>query len=99
MMLSGNNERNACPEDEKSSTVGSNDRHSTNNFMDEGERDSPVFRESSERPILKLSVRLIDTYKNINKVIQSYFSKSRILFTSNSWNLFSILKSYHRLPK
>jgi hypothetical protein len=36
--------------------------------MDEGERDSPVFRESSERPILKLSVRLIDTYKNINKV-------------------------------
>jgi hypothetical protein len=93
MMLSGNNERNACPEDEKSSTVGSNDRQSTNNFMDEGERDSPVFRESSERPILKLSVRLIDTYKNINKVIPSYFSKIGILCAAISWNLLLTVES------
>ena len=54
-------------EDENSINIGS-DRNSAGNSMHEGERDSPVFRESSERPILKLSVRLIDTYKNINKV-------------------------------
>ena len=84
--MSGNNDRNICPEDEKSSTVGSNDRHSTNNFMDEGERDSPVFRESSERPILKLSVRLIDTYKNINKVIKSYFSNVLKCMAIKLWN-------------
>ena len=99
MMLSGNNERNACPEDEKSSTVGSHDRHLTNNFMDEGERDSPVFRESSERPILKLSVRLIDTYKNINRVIPSRFSKNRMLCTANSWNLLLTLESCHQSSK
>jgi hypothetical protein len=40
----------------------------SSNYMDDGERESPVFRDSSERPIIKLSVRLIDTYKNINKV-------------------------------
>jgi hypothetical protein len=39
-----------------------------NNYMEDGERDSPVLRDSNERPILKLSVRLIETYKNINKV-------------------------------
>lgn len=69
--MSSNNDRNSGLEDEKSSTIGTSDRHSTVNLMDEGERDSPVFRESAERPILKLSVRLIDTYKNINKVSSS----------------------------
>ena len=39
-------------------------------YMDDSEeRDSSplTFRDSTERPIIKLSVRLIDTYKNINK--------------------------------
>ena len=62
------NDRNVGLEDEKSSTIGSSDRQSTVNCMDDGERESPVFRESSDRPIMKLSVQLIDTYKNINKV-------------------------------
>ena len=66
------NDRNVGLEDEKSSTIGSSDRQSTVNCMDDGERESPVFRESSDRPIMKLSVQLIDTYKNINKV--SYLS-------------------------
>lgn len=66
--MAGTNDRSIGIDDEKNSTIGTSDRHSTINCMDEGERDSPVFRESSERPILKLSVRLIDTYKNINKV-------------------------------
>lgn len=38
-------------------------------FMDDGERESPVFRDFAERPIVKLSVQLIETYKNINKGI------------------------------
>ena len=51
---------------------------SSSAYMDDGERDgSPVFRDSSDRPILKLSVRLIDTYKNINKVY--YEAKARKL--------------------
>ena len=66
-MMAGNNDRNLPHEDENSISLAS-DRNSGANCMLEGERDSPVFRESSERPILKLSVRLIDTYKNINKV-------------------------------
>ena len=65
--MAGNNDRNQPLEDENSCSLAS-DRNSAGNCMLEGERDSPVFRESSECPILKLSVRLIDTYKNINKV-------------------------------
>jgi dual specificity tyrosine-phosphorylation-regulated kinase 1 len=32
------------------------------------DEEKPIFRESTERPVFKLSVRLIDTYKYINKV-------------------------------
>ena len=46
-------------------------------FMEEGERESPTFRDSMERPILKLSVKLIETYKHINKVY--YEAKARKL--------------------
>ena len=56
--------------------------------MEEGDRDSPVFRDSGERPIFKLSVKLIDTYKNINKVrlsdhrnqLASLLSRQAIVF-------------------
>jgi hypothetical protein len=48
--------------------LGTGAQPTSSSYMDDGERDSPVFRDSSERPIIKLSVRLIDTYKNINKV-------------------------------
>ena len=66
-MMASIGDRNPTIEDENSVNLGS-DRLPSGNCMLEGERDSPLFRESSERPILKLSVRLIDTYKNINKV-------------------------------
>ena len=65
-------------EDAGSAMTSATSAPSSSAYMDDGERDgSPVFRDSSDRPILKLSVRLIDTYKNINKVY--YEAKARKL--------------------
>ncbi len=35
-----------------------------------------AFRPSRDRPVIKLSVKLIETYKHINKVIDSLKSKN-----------------------
>jgi hypothetical protein len=70
--MSGNDRSFGSDNDNISGSVSNEMPYSNNNnntnYMEDGERDSPLLRDSSERPILKLSVRLIETYKNINKV-------------------------------
>jgi hypothetical protein len=71
LIMSGNDRNFGSDNDNISGSLSNEMPYSSNNnnnYMEDGERDSPVLRDSSERPILKLSVRLIETYKNINKV-------------------------------